>query len=102
MQTFVFRVYGLNGRRQRLSFSSSYSIKPYGKNCYISFLCMDVLHINEYVDVVITADTYFIAVDELREQIMDGAFENCHVGDIFDVTDGREQELNVWSFSPDC
>ena len=101
MLTFVYRDYGMNDQLKRLSFRSSFSIKPYGRDCYLTFICYDILKTNRYVDVVITAGNYFIAVNELRAQIMYGTLEESHVGCIYDVTDGREQELDIWSLCTD-
>ncbi len=84
-----FRVYGLDGHRQRASFGKSDRFYTWDNLAEITCLCSDRTGTNEYVELIITCpewDSYH----ELEAQISDGIFENCRVGKITEIVNGRE------------
>ena len=78
----TFRVFGKDGHRQRASFGESFEFGIFGGSAHIKCLCEDRTHTNEFVDVIVTADSFKRCADELNAQLSDGIFESCAVGKI--------------------
>lgn len=84
-----FRVYGLDGHRQRASFGKSERLYPWDHLSEITCLCSDRTGTTEYVELIITGPEWYIS-RELLGQISDGIFENCRVGKVTEIVNGRE------------
>ena len=82
MVRVTFRVFGKDGHRQRASFGESFEFGTLGGSAHIKCLCGDRTLTNEFVDVIITADSFKRCADELNAQLSDGIFEACAVGKI--------------------
>lgn len=82
MVRVTFRVFGKDGHRQRASFGDSFEFGTFGGTAHVECLCEDRTLTNEFVDVVITADSFKRCADELNTQLSDGIFESCAVGKI--------------------
>ena len=76
----TFRVFGKDGHRQRASFGDSFEFSVFGGHTHIECVCEDRTLSNEYVDVIITADSFKSCADELNAQLTDGIFEACTTG----------------------
>lgn len=83
--TITFRVYGMDGHRQRASFGESefwdFSNDTDGIR-KIDILREDETRTNDYVYVRITRKTEDLVNKELQGQLSDGIFENCRYGKI--------------------
>lgn len=89
----AFKVYGIDGHRQKMSFSESmYFAIPRERKVYV--FNSDLTGTNEYSIVFILRKTESEIYDELFGQISDGFFENCRVGKIAEMYNGKEVELN--------
>lgn len=82
MVRVTFRVFGKDGHRQRASFGESFQYAMLGGSAHIECLCEDRTHTNEFVDMLVTADSFKRCANELNTQLSDGIFENCAVGKI--------------------
>ena len=82
MVRVTFRVFGKDGHRQRASFGESFEFGTFGRSAYVECLCEDRTLTNEFVDVIITTDSFKRCVNELDVQLSDGIFETCAVGKI--------------------
>ena len=84
MVTKSFRVYGVNGHRQKISFNPSavYDWSKDGKARIVELQNADKTGTNEYTRIIITRDTEAEVESELTGQISDGLFENVRVGKI--------------------
>lgn len=82
MVRVTFRVFGKDGHRQRASFGESFEYGRFGGVAYIECLCEDRTLTNEFVDVIVTADSFELCANELNVQLSDGIFEDCAVGKI--------------------
>ena len=82
MVRVTFRVFGKDGHRQRASFGESFKFGPFGGSAYVECLCEDRTHTNEFVDVILTGDSFKCCADEFNSQLSDGIFETCAVGKI--------------------
>ena len=82
MVRVTFRVFGKDGHRQRVSFGDSFEFGTFGGDVHIKCLCGDRTLTNEFVDLIITADSFKRCADELNAQLSDGIFESCAVGKI--------------------
>ena len=82
MVRVTFRVFGKDGQKQRASFGDSFEFGVFGGSAHIKCLCEDYTLTNEFVDVIITSDSFKRCANELNAQISDGIFENCAVGKI--------------------
>ena len=82
--TMKWKVYGLDGHRQRESFnrSSKSDFSADGFTRIIEIQNADVTGTNEYSVVIITRDSAQECFDEFWGQITDGIFENYRVGNI--------------------
>ena len=82
MVRVTFRVFGKDGHRQRASFGDSFEFGTLGGSAHIKCLCEDRTSTNEFVDVIVTADSFKRCANELNAQLSDGIFEMCAVGKI--------------------
>lgn len=87
MITKSFKVYGVEGHRQRESFNKSYKYDfSDGDNArIIEVQNSDVTGTNEYSIVTTTRNTVEECFNELDGQISDGIFENSRVGKIEEI-----------------
>lgn len=85
--TRVYKVYGVEGHRQRESFNKSYKYDFSGNGVtrIIEVENSDKTGTNEYSIVRITRDTVQECYNELCGQITDGIFENSRTGRIEEV-----------------
>ena len=91
MVTKSYKVYGVDGHRQRESFNPSYKYDfSYGDELrIIEVQNSDITGTNEYSRVIITRNTDEECDKEIRGQVSDGIFENCRVGG---VVEEKEEE----------
>lgn len=82
MVRVTFRVFGKDGHRQRASFGESFEFSMFGGSTHIECVCEDRTLTNNFVEVIITADSFKRCVNELNAQLSDGIFESCAVGKI--------------------
>lgn len=82
MITKTFRIYGVDGHRQKESFNDSrtYDFSKDGITRIIEIRNANVTGTNEYTEVAITRDSAQECYDELNGQLTDGIFENVRVG----------------------
>lgn len=94
MVTQVYKIYGVDGHRQRESFSPSahYDFSESGKVRILDELNADKTGTHDYTILCVTRDTAEQVEDELEGQLSDGIFENCNVGEVHEVIDSRELE----------
>lgn len=87
MVTKVWKVYGINGHRQRESFNNSYKHDFSAENNIriIEVLNSDTTNTNDYSIIIITRNTDKECNMELIGQVVDGIFENSRVGDIIEI-----------------
>ena len=87
MTTKTYRVYGIDGHRQRYAFceSGKYDWSEGDDTRIIELKNADVTGTHEYTEISITRNTAKECNDELIGQISDGFFENCRVGKIVEV-----------------
>lgn len=96
MITRTWKVYGMDGHRQRESFGKSYAwdFSEGDDIRRISVENSDVTGTNEYSVVHITRNTAAECERELWGQISDGVFENSRTGRVTEVVDGVEVEAH--------
>ena len=82
MVRVTYRVFGKDGHRQCASFGESFEFNTFGGDAHIECVCEDRTLTNEFVDVIITSDSFKRCADELNAQLSDGIFESCAVGKI--------------------
>ena len=84
-----YKVYGLEGHRQRESFfpSSFNDLSCEGKIRIIEVLNSDVTGTNDFTILRITRDTEMECDAEFYGQLFDGVFENSNVGGFVDISD---------------
>lgn len=84
MTTLSWKVYGIEGHRQRESFSNSYihDFSRSGNTQIIEVFNADTTHTNDYTIVRITAGTANKCKAILEGQLSDGIFENSNTGRI--------------------
>lgn len=87
MKTMKWKVYGLEGHRQRVSFGESTrdDFSKDGKTRIIEIQNSDMTGTNEFSIISITMDTEEECRRELEAQISDGAFENSNVGRVEEI-----------------
>lgn len=88
MTTRTWKVYGMNGHRQRESFNSSYKWDFSDKECGVRIIEVensDKTGTNDYSIIRISRNTYEECYEELQGQISDGIFENSRVGEIVEI-----------------
>lgn len=86
--TRAWKVYGVEGHRQRESFFESYKYDFTNEEQGIRILEVhnsDITDTNEYSIVIITRDTYELCEDEFYGQLSDGIFENSRTGHIEEI-----------------
>ena len=86
--TRTWKVYGMDGHRQKESFAPS---RKYDWSCeedgvrIVEIINSDNTGTNEYSIVKITRDTAELCEKEFDGQLSDGIFENCRTGDIEEI-----------------
>ena len=87
MVTRVWKVYGMDGHRQKESFNDSYryDFSKDGQVRVIEVENADKTGTNDYSLVRITRNTYKECLEELEGQLTDGIFENYRTGRIEEV-----------------
>ena len=97
----VWKIYGAEGHRQRISFDPSFHYDfsdEYDGTRILDCLCSDVTGTNEYVVLAITRDTARACNEECSGQITDGIFENARVG-LVEETQEFGEMLSNWRAS---
>lgn len=86
--TRIWKIYGWDGHRQRMSFfeSRSYDFSTAEKVRKIEVEAADKTGTNDYVVVKVTRDTAEECLDELNGQLDDGIFEDSRYGKVEEVT----------------
>lgn len=86
--TRTWKVYGVEGHRQRESFCDSYKYDwtENGKTRIVEVLNADKTGTNEYSVIRITRDTAEECQEEFDGQLTDGIFENSRWGEIEEIT----------------
>lgn len=92
MKTRIFRVYGAEGHRQRVSFGPSLEYTTYS-GAHVTERNSDLTGTNDFTEMIITANTDHECAKALFGQISDGAFENAKTGKVVEVIDGLEAFL---------
>ena len=92
MVTKYYKVYGINGHRQRYSFfeSNRYDWSEGDNIRIVEMRNADITGTNDFTEVLITMNTAKECDEELIGQISDGLFEDCNVG--------RVEGLEEWSW----
>ena len=87
MITRAWKVYGMDGHRQKESFNDSYryDFSKDGDVRIIEVENADKTGTNDYSLVRITRNTYKECLEELEGQLTDGIFENYRTGRIEEV-----------------
>lgn len=95
--TKIWKVYGAEGHRQRLSFGESarYDFSRDGKIRIIEIETADKTGTNDYVIVKITRDTADECDRELDGQLSDGFFENSRYGKVEEVVPDEVSEAEL-------
>lgn len=79
-----WKVYGIEGHRQRESFNDSYNftVERNGSRLIVDVWNSDMTGTNEYTLIRITGPSSQACLDELNGQLSDGIFENSRVGKV--------------------
>lgn len=91
--TKMWKVYGAEGHRQRMSFGESVRDDFTGSNEWIKGIRIfeainaDKTGTNDYTIIKITRETAQECDEELEGQISDGYFENARVGKVVEITE---------------
>lgn len=95
MITKMFKVFGMDGHRQKISFSDSTTYDySTGKNIrIIELINSDITGTNDYSVIRITRNTEAECVEELIGQLSDGIFENSRTGKVEEISNHT-----VWNF----
>lgn len=80
MITKIYKIYGIDGHRQKESFNKSYTITL--ENSLVHVLNADHTGSNQYTILSITSETENDCISILDSQLSDGIFENCRTGRI--------------------
>jgi hypothetical protein len=103
MVTRAWKIYGVEGHRQRESFNKSYvyNWSEGSDTRIVEVENEDKTGTNEYSIVRITRNTEEECFDEFNAQLSDGIFENSRVGKIIEIAnksikDVKEQIKNDW------
>ena len=85
--TKTWRVYGMDGHRQRESFNKSckYDFSENGIIRIIEVDNFDKTGTNEYSIIRITRNSFEECEQELNGQLSDGIFENSRVGKVVEI-----------------
>jgi len=87
--TRVWKVYGVSGHRQRVSFRPSFKYDFSSKEDGVRIIEVfneDVTGTNEYSVIKITRSSYVECEYELLSQLSDGIFENSRTGKVVEVS----------------
>lgn len=84
-----FRIYGKNGRTQRVSLDKSRKFYPWDDYTKCVLLCSDRTDTKKYAELIINGPKWYI-YRELQGQLDDGVFEDCGYGKITEIVNGRE------------
>lgn len=89
MVTRTWKVYGVDGHRQRESFNKSYCFDFSEENNIrvIEVINSDRTGTNDYTVIRITRNSCDECQQELSGQITDGIFENSRVGEVIEITE---------------
>lgn len=79
MTVAIWKVYGLEGHRQRESFSNSYVFTDW-EGVETAVINADITGTNNYTVVIFKANTYEDCERALWGQLSDGIFENSRTG----------------------
>lgn len=85
--TMSWKVYGVEGHRQRESFFDSY-VYDFSRGNDVRIIAVDnsdKTGTNDYSIIHITRNTYNECKNELMSQLSDGIFENSRVGDCIPI-----------------
>ena len=85
--TRTWKVYGMEGHRQKVSFSPSFT-DDFSKDGYARIISVenaDKTGTNEYTIIRITRNTSEECQDELIGQLSDGIFENSRFGKVVEI-----------------
>lgn len=87
MVTKIYKVYGKDSHRQKMSFNGSIycNWSKNGDTRIIEILNSDVLGHNDFSILRITRNTYEEVDDELQAQLDDGIFECCNYGKVEEI-----------------
>lgn len=91
--TKMWKIYGAEGHRQRMSFGESVRDDFTGSNEWIKGIRIfeainaDKTGTNDYTIIKITRETAQECDEELEGQISDGYFENARVGKVVEITE---------------
>lgn len=82
-----WKVYGMEGHRQRETFNKSHTYDfSEGNNVrIISIANADITGTNEYSIITITCNTEDDCTEELYGQLTDGIFENSRIGKVIEI-----------------
>lgn len=95
----MYKVYGVEGHRQRESFSPSYKVTTFS-NVTISVINSDVTGTNKYSLMKLEGDNETQLEDEFEGQLSDGVFENSAYGITEEIKD-KEFDKYVNKYIPD-
>lgn len=87
MKTRAWKVYGIDGHRQRESFGKSYKY-DFSEGTDVRIIEVDNFDktgTNEYSIIHITRNSSEECEEELRGQLSDGIFENSRVGKVVEI-----------------
>lgn len=103
MYSMMFRVTGMDGHRQRVSFRPSYVLRFVDSSCFTSIevLCSDITGSNDFVDLIITSSSEFDCISILRAQLSDGIFENSRFGEVYLATGISSSFFGLADFDDD-
>lgn len=89
MITRTWKVYGIEGHRQRESFGKSYKYDWSKENQtrIVEVINSDITGTNDYSIIKITRDSAEECLQELEGQLSDGIFENSRYGKVEEITE---------------
>lgn len=85
--TKTWKIYGVDGHRQRESFGKSYKY-DFSEGTDVRIIEVDNFDktgTNEYSIICITRNSFGECEEELRGQLSDGIFENSRVGKVVEI-----------------
>ncbi len=93
--TRTFRVYGVEGHRQREAFKPSYDFELKNTEIPVRFSVRnsDKTGTQAYSEVAVSSVSAAHIEKELFAQVEDGIFENSRTGEIVEVIDGKEAKF---------
>ena len=89
MITRTWKVYGIEGHRQRESFGKSYKYdwSKANQTRIVEIINSDITGTNDYSIIKITRDSAEECLQELEGQLSDGIFENSRYGKVEEITE---------------